>query len=51
MTLDLSAAEAVVDPKEAAEHAGLTYVSDERPGIRRRKVGRDLAICAPTAAR
>jgi DNA topoisomerase-1 len=40
VTLDLSAAEAVVDPKEAAEHAGLTYVSDERPGLRRRKAGK-----------
>jgi DNA topoisomerase-1 len=40
MPLDLSAAEAVVDPKEAAEHAGLTYVSDDRPGIRRQRKGR-----------
>jgi DNA topoisomerase I len=40
VALDLSAAEAVVDPKEAAEHAGLTYVSDERPGLRRRKAGK-----------
>jgi hypothetical protein len=31
--LDISAAEAVVDPKDAAEYAGLSYVSDERPGI------------------
>jgi DNA topoisomerase I len=40
VALDLSAAEAVVDPKEAAEHAGLTSVSDERPGLRRRKAGK-----------
>jgi hypothetical protein len=33
--LDLTAAEAVVDVKDAAEYAGLTYVSDERPGISR----------------
>ena len=40
MPLDLSAAEAVVDPKAAAEHAGLTYVSDERPGVRRERKGK-----------
>jgi DNA topoisomerase-1 len=38
--LDLSAAEAVVDAKDAAEYAGLTYVSDDRPGIRRKRSGR-----------
>ncbi|RTL72619.1 MAG: DNA topoisomerase IB [Hyphomicrobiales bacterium] len=38
--LDLSAAEAIVDPKEAAEHAGLVHVNDERPGIRRKKSGK-----------
>src|SRR5262249_44035490 len=36
MTLDLSPSEAVVGPKEAAQYAGLIYVSDDRPGIRRR---------------
>jgi DNA topoisomerase I len=30
----------VVDPKDAAESAGLVYVSDEEPGIRRRKAGK-----------
>jgi DNA topoisomerase-1 len=29
----------IVDPKDAAESAGLKYVSDDRPGIRRRKSG------------
>lgn len=29
----------VVDPKDAAESAGLRYVSDARPGIRRKKAG------------
>jgi DNA topoisomerase I len=29
----------IVDPKDAAELAGLRYVSDARPGIRRRKAG------------
>ena len=31
--LTLSAAEAIVDVQDAAEYAGLTYVSDEKPGI------------------
>ena len=30
----------IVDPKDAAESAGLRYVSDARPGIRRRKSGK-----------
>lgn len=38
--LNLSAAEAVVDVKDAAEYAGLTYVSDDKPGIRRRRSGK-----------
>jgi DNA topoisomerase I len=29
----------IVDPRDAAESAGLRYVSDERPGIRRNKAG------------
>ena len=29
----------IVDPKDAAETAGLRYVSDARPGIRRKKAG------------
>ena len=37
--LDLSAAEAIVDVKDAAQYVGLTYVSDEKPGIRRRRKG------------
>ena len=31
--------ETIVDPKDAAESAGLRYVSDIRPGIRRKKIG------------
>jgi DNA topoisomerase-1 len=31
--------ETIVDPKDAAETAGLRYVTDARPGIRRRKSG------------
>jgi DNA topoisomerase I len=38
--LTLSAAEAIVDVQDAAEYAGLTYVSDEKPGIRRRRSGK-----------
>ncbi|MDB5592374.1 DNA topoisomerase IB [Enterovirga sp.] len=33
-------AERVVDPREAAAAAGLSYVSDHKPGIRRRKAGK-----------
>jgi DNA topoisomerase-1 len=47
MALDLSAAEAVVDPREAAEYAGLTYVSDESPGIRRRRIGNGFRYVSP----
>jgi DNA topoisomerase-1 len=38
--LNLSAAEAIVDVKDAAEYAGLTYVSDEKPGILRKRSGK-----------
>jgi DNA topoisomerase-1 len=31
--------QAIVDPRDAAEWAGLKYVSDIRPGIRRKKTG------------
>ncbi|MBV8103283.1 MAG: DNA topoisomerase IB [Hyphomicrobiales bacterium] len=33
-------AQAIVDPKDAAESAGLKYVSDVRPGIRRKRAGK-----------
>ena len=40
MLLELSdCGETIVDPRDAAEFAGLRYVSDARPGIRRRKIG------------
>jgi DNA topoisomerase-1 len=38
--LNLTAAEAIVDVKDAAEYAGLTYVSDDKPGIRRKRSGK-----------
>jgi DNA topoisomerase-1 len=33
----------IVDPKDAAESAGLRHVSDNRPGIRRRRSGKGFA--------
>jgi len=36
----ITGVETIVDPKDAAETAGLRYVSDARPGIRRRKSGK-----------
>src|SRR5262249_17380486 len=44
-----SAAEAqtVVDPQDAAESAGLRYVSDDRPGIPRRRSGKGFAYTRP----
>jgi DNA topoisomerase I len=35
--------ETIVDPKDAAESAGLRYVSDARPGVLRRKAGTGFA--------
>ncbi len=44
MLLDTTAcAQAIVDPRDAAESAGLRYVSDGRPGIRRRRSGKGFA--------
>ena len=37
-------AQAIVDPKDAAESAGLRYVSDARPGIRRKKAGKGFNV-------
>jgi DNA topoisomerase I len=37
----------IVDPKDAAESAGLRYVSDETPGILRRRVGKAFSYRAP----
>jgi DNA topoisomerase I len=34
----------IVDPKDAAESAGLRYVSDGRPGIRRRRSGKGFTF-------
>lgn len=51
MPLDLSAAEAVVDPKEAAEYAGLTYVNDETPGIARATAGKGFRYLNPDGSK
>lgn len=40
---DTEEVENVVDPQEAAEAAGLVYVSDSKPGITRRKTGKGFA--------
>jgi DNA topoisomerase-1 len=42
-----STAGAIVDPQEAAENAGLRYVSDEEPGIRRQKRGKGFRYLLP----
>ena len=39
--------DSIVDPRDAAESAGLLYVSDEEPGIRRRKAGKGFAYRGP----
>jgi DNA topoisomerase-1 len=40
-----------LDPVGAAEEAGLRYVTDERPGIRRRRAGRGFTYVAPDGTR
>lgn len=40
LTHAFEADQAIVDPKDAAESAGLRYVSDDRPGISRRGTGK-----------
>jgi DNA topoisomerase-1 len=37
-------AENVVDPRDAAESVGLSYVSDEQPGIRRKRAGKGFTF-------
>jgi DNA topoisomerase-1 len=38
---------AIVDPKDTAESVGLRYVSDDQPGIRRRKAGNGFSYLNP----
>jgi DNA topoisomerase I len=44
-------AHAVIDPRDAAESAGLRYISDDRPGIRRKKVGTGFTYTRPDGSR
>nr|WP_243370501.1 DNA topoisomerase IB [Microvirga solisilvae] len=46
-----SSLESIVDPRDAAETAGLTYVSDEEPGIRRKKSGKGFTYLRPDGKR
>jgi DNA topoisomerase-1 len=39
--------ENIIDPRDAAESAGLLYVSDEGPGIRRKRAGRGFVFIGP----
>jgi DNA topoisomerase I len=41
----------IVDHKDAAESAGLVYVSDEEPGIRRKKAGKGFTFIKPGGAK
>jgi DNA topoisomerase-1 len=41
----------VIDPRDAAETAGLVYVSDEEPGIRRRKAGKGFVFLKSNGSR
>ena len=43
LLVSADSAQTIVDSKDAAEFAGLRYVSDARPGIRRRKAGKGFS--------
>jgi DNA topoisomerase I len=43
--------QAIVDAQEDAASAGLRYVTDEGPGLRRKKVGKGFAYIQPDGAR
>jgi DNA topoisomerase-1 len=43
--------EPILDPKDAAESAGLRYVSVDRPGIRRKKAGKGFRYVGPDGAK
>jgi DNA topoisomerase-1 len=45
------AAQTIVDPRDAAESVGLRYVSDERPGIQRKKVGKGFSYVRPDGSK
>jgi len=43
-----SEARTVAEPQKAAENAGLRYVNDEQPGIRRQKRGKGFPYLLPS---
>jgi DNA topoisomerase I len=45
------AAQTIVDPRDAAESVGLRYMSDERPGIRRKKAGTGFSYVRPDGSK
>jgi DNA topoisomerase-1 len=47
MLFDSSSSDVIVDPRDAAENAGLVYVSDEEPGIHRKKAGKGFTYIRP----
>jgi DNA topoisomerase-1 len=51
MLLDDNGPVASDDPREDAESAGLVYVSDEEPGIRRKKSGTSFTYVKPDGSR
>jgi DNA topoisomerase-1 len=51
MLLEPNASENIVDPRDAAETAGLLYVSDEEPGIRRKKSGKGFTYVKPDGSK
>ncbi|MDQ2084736.1 DNA topoisomerase IB [Xanthobacteraceae bacterium Astr-EGSB] len=47
----ITAPDTATDPRETAAEAGLRYVSDARPGIRRRRAGRGFSYRRPDGSR
>ena len=50
MALRLNLDDSIVDPVDASEYAGLTYVTDDKSGIRRRKAGKGFRYILPNGA-
>ncbi len=50
MPSDLPDTPDIVDPRDAAESAGLRYVSDDQPGITRRRAGKGFSFRGPDGA-
>lgn len=44
---DSGQVQTILDPRDAAETAGLRYVSDDKPGIRRRRAGKGFRYLKP----